>query len=134
MEDFVENPGLVEIGQRIFFYLDNLSLCRSRLVCKSWRDFITDTGASRIFWIRILKRNWEKSHHWVHVNKDWKQIFQEIYYKADKNKIKRFVEIYQKYFPVEDTLWSRGPSYGVSPLHQAVYTGDIESIRYVCVF
>ena len=133
MNGFLENPGLVEIGQRIFSYLDNQSLCQSRLVCKSWQNFISNDGGSRIYWRRILKKYWHKSLPWVKAVKDWKYVLQDVYFKHDTDVIKNFVQIYKKYFPAPIlSAYRPGLSpkdYGVSPLHQAVYAGDFDSVR-----
>ena len=136
MDQFLGNPGLVEIGQRIFSYLDDQSLCKSRVVCKLWRNFISSNGGSRIYWARILKKNWQKSQFWVKADKDWKHILHDVYYKHDTEVIKTFVQIYEKYFPVS-LMFSgnlRASTYGVSPLHQAVYDGDFNSVRSVHIF
>ena len=130
MDQFVGNPGLAEIGQRIFTYLDNQSLCQSRLVCKLWWNFISNDGGSRIYWTRILNKNWWKSRFWVQADKDWKYILQDVYHKHDTEVIKTFVQIYEKYFPVSLIFsGSRASTYGVSPLHQAVYARDFTSVR-----
>ena len=49
IEIFMRFP---HIGDRIFEKLDNQSLTKFRLVCKSWSNFVDD---QRMFWVRRIQ-------------------------------------------------------------------------------
>ena len=57
----------------------------------------------------------------------------DVYYKCDKETIRKFVEIYKKYFPTIPAYvpTGRGLNQGSSPLHLAVYAGDFRAVRFV---
>ena len=57
----------------------------------------------------------------------------DVYYKCDKETIRKFVEIYEKYFPTIPAYvpTGRGLNQGASPLHLAVYAGDFRAVRFV---
>ena len=57
----------------------------------------------------------------------------DVYYKCDKETIRKFVEVYEKYFPTIPAYvpTGRGLNQGASPLHLAVYAGDFRAVRFV---
>ena len=57
----------------------------------------------------------------------------DVYHKCDNETIRKFVEIYEKYFPTIPVYvpTGRGLNQGASPLHLAVYAGDFRAVRFV---
>ena len=68
MDVFI-SPGFAHIGNAIFQYLDNQSLCQSRLVCSSWAWFIV----SERFWHRRIIQQGKKSQFCQ--SDEWRRVF-----------------------------------------------------------
>ena len=86
MEVFI-SPGFAHVGSAIFQYLDNKSLCQSRLVCSSWAWFIV----SERFWHRRIIQRGEKSQFCQ--SDEWRRVFDSF---GDSNK--DLSEIIQHFF------------------------------------
>ena len=86
MEVFI-SPGFAHIGSTIFQYLDNQSLCQSRLVCSSWAWFIV----SERFWHKRIIQLGKKSRFCQ--SDEWCQVFDSF---GDTNK--DLSEILQHFF------------------------------------
>ena len=50
LEEFIGNPGLIFIGEKIFQYLDVKELNKCRSVKRSWKNFIEN----QIFFYKLL--------------------------------------------------------------------------------
>ena len=54
MEEFLRNPGLFHLGEKIFGYLPDEDLVKCLLVSKSWHSFLTSSGFWKKRWIQKL--------------------------------------------------------------------------------
>ena len=53
MDQIIENPGYLHIGQLIFQYLNHKTLLSCRFACQSWKIFLNDPK----FWLRKCARH-----------------------------------------------------------------------------
>ena len=160
METFIENYGLCHIAINMFDQLDYKSLCKARMVSKSWKDFIDN------FCIR--KRNeWKlisflKSKKWfLDLWPEWKNILRDFVQNRTSDDVKLLLEALEYYFRVyphiimnlHDPLMTaieikndlslvkliapsiRNLSYqnknGRTPLHKAVTYGRVEIVKWL---
>lgn len=68
--DLLQTQGYSHIARSIFQFLDDQSLCQSRLVCHAWRQFI---DAQRFYWQRIVNCN--SAQEVCNKNEEWQQVF-----------------------------------------------------------
>ena len=159
METIIENYGLCHIAINMFDQLDYKSLCKARMVSKSWKDFIDN------FCIR--KRNeWKltsflKSKKWF-LNQwpEWKNILKDFVQNRSSEDVKLLLEALDYYYGsychimnLYDPLMIaieikndlslvkliapsvRNLSYqnknGRTPLHKAVTYGRVEIVKWL---
>ena len=114
MKAFITNPGLFFIGKKIFALLDNASHLSSRLVCKSWSEFL---DYEFFDWPNILLRiSSQKSEL---LPNEWSELVQKISRDGSLKEVKLLVPIIANYHP-ENT-----------PLHQAAYAGDLDTVLFL---
>lgn len=118
MERLIDNYGLIHLATQIFAYLDNESLLQSQLVCKSWLNFLQN---QRFFWKRKLRA---KSGKVSELNQDWQKLVSNIEKKGSVEDILSLISIMEKF---------KGSClhFGITPLHQAIFSGDLELISFI---
>ena len=121
MDQLIQNTGFHYIVQNIFACLDYESLCTCRLVCRSWCYFLDH---EKFNWIRILQGQSDKIKPWLDHNKDWSQVIQDIANHGRVQDVKKMVVILR---PMKTSCLN----FGITPLHQAVYVGDFETVKFL---
>ena len=121
MDLLIGNSGFTHISSYIFECLDNKSLCQSRLVNKKWRWFIDQR---KFKWIRILQIRIEKIKTWLESNKDWADVIETI---SDKGKVEDVINLTL----IFNGIKSSSLHFGITPLHQAVYSGDLKTVSFL---
>ena len=86
LEEFISNPGLIFIGEKIFQYLDVKELNKCRSVKRSWKNFIEN---QRFFYKLLIAKVGEKlnlSHFTLNFVHNSLLIFHKIFVKTDDDR------------------------------------------------
>ena len=90
MDQLVQNNGFYYISKTIFTFLDKKTLCKCRLVCKTWNRFID----YEIFnWMEILQSESEKNKNWLEQNEEWRISIENIWAHGNILQIKKMTVI-----------------------------------------
>ena len=118
MEQFFYNPGLKHIGENILRYLDYETLVSARTVCQSWNDIVND-------------------------HKFWLQACITKYYYIEKNKIKKWQNLFEvsdpnvvteiKLIKLLATMHKEEWMRFRSPLFMALKIEDLETIHWLLI-
>ena len=157
MDRLLNNPGLSHLALEIFEYLDKSSLLKSRLVCKSWNQFIEDelTYSTKIeYW--KSQASW-KTDSFFFFWPEWIDIFDKIH---SIKHLRIFYDLFDMYFqqqvdcnlsPIHfaakqgnaefmelamELIWPyieekghQSIDYGLNPLHLAVESGNLDIVK-----
>ena len=118
--DVLLTPGFAHISSYIFNLLDTPSLCKCKLTCKSWKNFIE---TQKFYWQRVNQTIISKI---TIGTEEWFQLIMKLEQSSLYEDIHVLAEILIQFHSV-DTMISKT----WTPLISCVYRGNFEHVKYL---
>lgn len=125
MESILLNPGLDIIGICIFKCLSDQEICKCRLVCKVWSEFIDSV---KFYHKKILCHERRYPKQWLQSRKEWQYLVRRLEVKGDKQSVikmgllLREFNLNNKMDPI---------CLQATPLHMASALGNTDDLRFL---
>ena len=124
--DVLLTPGFAHISSYIFSLLDTPSLCKCKLTCKSWKNFIE---TQKFYFQRVNRTIISK----IRLDsEEWLTLFRKLDQSSLYEDLRMLAEILIEFYSVEkviEDIWKL--SHSLTPLTISVKYGHFEHVQFL---